>query len=141
MIPPSTFMMGTEDAGDADSLLSRCGWYKENGDRTTHPVGPKIANPFGMHDMHGNVWEWCNDWPGSYPSGSVTDPVGPKSGSDRVYRGGSWYRNDGDSRSASRSRYEPSLRFFDRGFRVACVLSGSPASSGGLKVAQGGAVI
>jgi sulfatase modifying factor 1 len=68
--------------------------------------------------MHGNVWEWCQDWHGDYPSGAVTDPTGASSGSYRVLRGGSWGRNSGDCRSAFRLRLTPDRRNSLNGFRV-----------------------
>jgi len=66
------------------------GWYDSNSGSTTHAVAQKQANAWGLFDMHGNVYEWCNDWYDTYPDISVTDPGGPSSGSNRVLRGGGW---------------------------------------------------
>ena len=71
-------------------LLDRIAWYIDNSDWRSHPVGQKAPNPFGLHDMLGNVYEWVEDWHAEYPGGAVTDPEGPSSGSARVARGGSW---------------------------------------------------
>ncbi len=85
--------------------------------RTT-PVGSFPPNAFGLYDMHGNVWEWCADWYGPYPAGPVVDPTGPEKGSDRLLRGGSWFRYPTESRSASRRRIAPATRDKGFGFRV-----------------------
>jgi formylglycine-generating enzyme required for sulfatase activity len=75
-------------AGGSD--VDRLAWYDSNSGRTTHRVGTKAPNGLGIYDMSGNVWEWCSDRYGDYPTGSVTDPEGPSGGTHRVYRGGGW---------------------------------------------------
>ena len=104
--------------GDSDSELGDYAWYDKNSGKTTHPVGGRKPNAWGLYDMHGNVWEWCQDRYGDLPSGSVTDPLGASSGSDRVYRGGSWSNFSGICRSAFRIRFTPVNRNLTSGFRV-----------------------
>jgi Uncharacterized conserved protein len=70
--------------------IDAVGWYDSNGGGQTHPVGQKQPNGYGLYDMTGNVWEWCADWYGSYGSSSASNPQGANTGSNRVYRGGSW---------------------------------------------------
>ncbi|MCA9129784.1 MAG: SUMF1/EgtB/PvdO family nonheme iron enzyme [Planctomycetales bacterium] len=105
------------------SQLSRYAWFNENAwdqdEKYAHPVAQKMANPFGLYDMHGNVYEWCSDWHGEYSSGSVTDPRGPGRGSYRVSRGGSWNFNARYCRSAYRINGSPDYRNDYLGFRVA----------------------
>ena len=86
--------------------------------KKTIEVASFPPNAWGLYDMHGNVWEWCEDWKGDYPSSHVTDPEGPSSGS-RVYRGGSWYYDAGYCRSADRHRGTPGRRFNFLGLRLA----------------------
>jgi len=92
-------------------------WYAGNSDSEIHPVGKKRANAWGLFDMLGNVWEWNGDWAGAYEG--ATDPVGPDSGSGRVYRGGCWSSAAGHARAANRGRSEPGFRGASLGFRLA----------------------
>ena len=82
------------------------------------PVKSYEPNAWGLYDMHGNVWEWCQDWYGDYPTGSVLDPAGPDAGTDKVRRGGSWFRYGSSCRSANRAKAHPSAKFQTTGFRV-----------------------
>ena len=101
-----------------DPVLNRIAWYDENSGARTHPVGRKAPNAFGLHDMLGNVWEWVGDRYGYYPGGTVTDPVGPRTGSNRVNRGRSWGSIARDCRSAIRRGHSPGYRHNSLGFRL-----------------------
>jgi formylglycine-generating enzyme required for sulfatase activity len=113
--------------GPAGGKLNEIAWYAENSANTTHPVGQKRSNAWGLFDMHGNVWEWCRDWFGRYPGENVTDFAGPASGSQRVTRGGGWCFVARNCRSARRSPELPAARHSFVGFRVAL----SPTLAGG----------
>ena len=105
--------------GESSESLGDYAWFDENSRRQTHPVGQKKPNAWGLYDLHGNVWEWCSDRYGEYPKGAVSDPTGPKGGSDRVHRGGSWLNEAAICRSALRNWIDPSFRYHNFGFRVA----------------------
>lgn len=101
--------------GELDAIA----WYAGNSGGTTHTVGGKLANPWGFHDMLGNVWEWTADRYGDYSSVEVTDPKGATSGSYRVQRGCYWGYGIDTLRASNRGVYGPAGRFGNIGFRVA----------------------
>ncbi|MGA2035202.1 MAG: SUMF1/EgtB/PvdO family nonheme iron enzyme, partial [Thermoguttaceae bacterium] len=111
--------------GDRDLELDDYGWYTNDSQDTTHPVGQKKPNAWRLYDMHGNVWEWCADWfDGNYYQASPpSDPTGPPSGSNRVIRGGSWRYDAGLCRSAYRDIGGPGDRNHDLGLRVSLTLA------------------
>jgi formylglycine-generating enzyme required for sulfatase activity len=107
--------------GNDEAWLSEYAWYQANSGGATHPVGEKKPNAFGLLDMHGNVWAWCEDiWHSSY-HGAPSDGSAWQTGDTpfRVLRGGSWYRDANGLRSAFRITLSPDGRYNDVGFRVA----------------------
>jgi len=108
-----------EKSCNLDTNLNEMGWYCANAESKTHPVAQKKPNAWGLFDMHGNVWEWCQDWyESSYPTTSVTDPMGPSTGSSRVLRGGCWADDAQGCRSAYRSSYSSGYRGSHLGLRL-----------------------
>ncbi|MGE0609684.1 MAG: SUMF1/EgtB/PvdO family nonheme iron enzyme [Pirellulales bacterium] len=110
---------------EADDDLLHAGWCRSNSGGRTHAVGELKANPLGLYDIHGNVWEWVQDWWDAdyyarFQEDPVLDPIGPSSaGSQRVIRGGYWNNNPSRCRSSNRVGYEARIRHIHIGFRVA----------------------
>ena len=118
--------------GAAAAELARHAWFKANAGGKTHPVGLKSANAWGLHDMHGNVAEWCQDPydQRAYAGGPATDPRGPAAGDERVLRGGSWRSTAGACRAAARFSEEPGLAdvcFGYEAYGFRCVRKAPPA--------------
>jgi formylglycine-generating enzyme required for sulfatase activity len=118
--------------GEDDEHLGKYAWYDKNSDKTTHPVGEKKPNAWGLYDMHGNVFEWCQDWGYPYLANSPTDdPAGPSLGAAgrvRVMRGGSWFQPDFICPSAFRSMRNSKFRHNLLGLRLARVAGGARPS-------------
>ena len=108
--------------GHGDDLgytaLGNYAWYADNSGDTTHPVEQKLANAWGLFDMHGNVYEWCHDRSADYPAGSAIDPQGSTTSNQRIYRGGTWKYQAWICRAANRLEYPPTLKYDYIGFRV-----------------------
>jgi formylglycine-generating enzyme required for sulfatase activity len=110
--------------GDGEADLDAYAWYEANARDAPQPVGTKTPNAWALHDMHGNVWEWCHDWYNDnyYQNSPKQDPPGSPTGSARVQRGGAW--DYGPRRAAHRGGpHEPTRRRVDVGFRVVLVAS------------------
>jgi formylglycine-generating enzyme required for sulfatase activity len=99
-------------------------WDGKKGKNTgrTVAVGSYPANPWGLYDMAGNVWQWCGDWYGPYGKEAQTDPKGPDKGSLRVFRGGAWYARPAECRPAGRGNRDPGIRNDGYGLRVLVVV-------------------
>jgi formylglycine-generating enzyme required for sulfatase activity len=99
-------------------------WFIDNANSQPHPVGLTPANAWGLHDMHGNILEWCKDWYGTYSAGAVTDPQGPATGTSRIMRGGGWGYGPHNCRSAARNSMSPNSRYYGTGFRIVLAPTG-----------------
>jgi len=106
--------------GDDESMLGEYAWYDENSGEKTHPVGEKKPNPWGLYDIHGNVWEWVQDrWHENYDGAPLDGSAWESGGSGRrIQRGGGWHTSARRCRSANRIGYTPDIRFYNIGVRL-----------------------
>jgi len=104
--------------GERYGALAAIAWYDGNSANRTRPVGQRQPNAFGLYDMLGNVCQWCQDWYGDYPAEPVTNPQGPASGTNRVFRGSGWNESAPNVRASARGRSYPADRDYDLGLRI-----------------------
>ena len=111
-------------------LVGRFAWFVENSSKHSNP--PRSLRPSirGLFDLHGNLFEWTHDWAGDDGVEAMTDPLGAKEGSYRVFRGGGWSHDADSCRTADRSTNVPTVRAFYLGFRLALSPSGVPSEKG-----------
>lgn len=104
--------------GNTEDDLARAGWYEGNSEKRTHPVGQREPNAWGLYDMHGNIFEFCWDWNGEYPTADVFDARGPEIGRSRVFRGGAWNIAAKECRCAFRYGLAPTRAHYYVGVRL-----------------------
>jgi formylglycine-generating enzyme required for sulfatase activity len=112
------------NSGESVQALAEAAWYKGNSGGRPHSAGQKTPNAWGLYDMHGNVWQWCADWYGSYPATGRTDPGGPERGGAHVLRGGAWSADPRLCRSAYRGQASTGYMSDNLGFRVVVGVDG-----------------